>query len=371
MADALGIRIGATIPVMVTGNFSGATYDMSASNKQMAWVFQAQDTNAITHVGFNYSQKIGTPPTFRASIQGVSLSTGDPDGTIKGGGSPASGTFTPPNDSTWNGTFQWAALTNSYTPTRGELLAAVIDYSSGTINGSNFSFFNPYDNVSSPGGTTTLPYTTLYGGASWSKNGTTPVFGLRTASTRYGHIYKDTYNTATSSTVGNRAAMKFNIPATIASTYTIKGFRFVGKMASATGKSPIAGLWSAGGVLQNVTLDSDVASSPTTAYRAHDVFFDETSLSTLSGGTNYYIGLEVADASSGDMTLNGYAVTDANDLLAQPLGTSAFLSTYNGSAWSDTTTVRPSIELIIGDITNSGGGSSGLMFRRTFDGGIA
>lgn len=372
MSDALNLRFSTAPWQMMLFQGPGATfYGMNASGMKYATIFQAQDTNAITHLGFYANLRQGTPPTYRVSLQGVDASTGYPDGTVKGGGSPASGTFTPPASSAWDSTFQWVALSNSYTPSRGEVLSLVIDYSSGTINGSNFTYFSDYINTTNFA-FHAFPYTANHNGTSWSMTSrqNTPIYGVRTASTRYGFVFHGAlYNTTSVSTSGYRQALKFNIPTGWCNTFKVKGLRWNGKIAAATGKNPIAGLWTSSTTLQDVTLDSDVNYAPTSVNYVHEYYFDESTLSTLTSGTDYYLGLQVADASSGDILLQAMKLSEANDSLCYPLGTNACFSSYNGSTWTDDATLRPCLEVILGDITG-GGSSGGLMLRRNFDGGF-
>src|SRR5262245_6559267 len=103
------------------------TLALNQSTDTMEFIWDSYDNGlVISRLGFRYGTRTGTPPTYRISLQGVDGS-GLPDGTIKGGGSPASATFTPPADTSWNSTWQWINLSNTYTTAnRGEKLATVI-----------------------------------------------------------------------------------------------------------------------------------------------------------------------------------------------------------------------------------------------------
>lgn len=360
MADVADLTIGAGWPGLPFFTPSFAAHTVDATNDGVAFVFQARTADAITHLGFRYGARTGTPPTFIIALESAVASTGAPDGTVLGGGTPASATFTPPADATWDGTWQWVALANSYAPTRGQLLCLTIRYSSGTIDASNLSTFTTDLTNIAEGDNTTLPYATRLTAGSWAKRTAPPCFGVRTASTRYGQIVQSYYNTRSASTVGHRRAMKFQLPSGITTSYTLRGFRLCGSIAGATGKNPVAGLWSAGGVVQNVTLDSDVSGDAASdSYDGRHVYFDESSLTSLTPGTDYYVGLEVADAVNGGVLLNGIQFASADDRLSLSLGTSCCLSSYDGSSWTDDATVRPLLELILEDMTASGGGGGG------------
>ncbi len=144
----------------------------------------------------------------------------------------------------------------------------------------------------------------------------------------------------------------------------------MGSIAAAAGKNPICGLWSAGATLQTYTLDSDVVvSAAYGSYRLYDVLFDESTLSTLSHGTAYYIGLEVADATNGGVFISGIGVNNASDMSAFAGSTSFCLSSYDGSSWTDDTLTRPFAELIIDDWTEPAGGG-GILVHRGMVGGM-
>jgi len=189
-----------------------STHPVDASNEGVLWVFQAETADAITHIGFRYSLRTGTPPTYRVSLQGVSGATGFNDGTVKGGGTPASKTFTPHASTAWDGTVQWIALDTSYTPTRGEGLCAVIEYSSGTINGSNNSTFS-YQIANGPfGDNSSFPYSAINTGGTWARAIRNVIFGIGTAASRYGYPQQSIFTTAVT-TSGHRSAMAFTMNA--------------------------------------------------------------------------------------------------------------------------------------------------------------
>lgn len=368
MADALQTRILATTPLVPDGTALAATnVSCDANNDGVGWVFSSPTTDAITHVGFRYGARTGTPPTYIIGLESPVVTTGLPDGTVLGGGSPASATFTPPADTSWDGLWQWVALANSYTPTRDQKLALTIRYSSGTVDASNFSSFTR--TVS--GAASNFPYALTLTAGTWAIFAFGSCFGIRTASGRFGPLWQSNYVTRSASTVGHRVAMKFNLPTGWGSTFKVAGVRMVASLANASGKAPILGLWNAGGVVQNSTQDSEFFSAVTNTARPLELYFDEATLTALDFGTDYYIGLEVADATSAGVVITGIQLSEANDLLAYPGGTSVHLATYNGSAWTDDQTVRPMVELILADITEpAGGGGGGLLAHPGMRGGF-
>lgn len=340
------------------GTPSVSNHVVDASTEGVAFVFDAKDTNAITHVGFRYGARTGTPPIFIAGIEGVSVTTGFPDGTYKGGGTPASGTFTPPASTAWDGTWQWVALDNSYTPALGERLCIAIRYSSGTIDGSNNSSFTTNWSSLNPV-LASFPYAVRNTGGTWTNQTSAAAFGLRTASSRYGAIIPNLYATRSASTVGHRQAMKVNLPAGFGTTYRVRGVRTTASLALATGKTPLAKIWNAGGAIASKAMDTEQIGSATSgAYRCAECIFDTAV--DLNFGTDYYFGFEVADATSAGVLIYGTQFASADDN-TEDGGSYCCLSTYNGSVWTDDTTVRPWMELILDDITEPSGGGGAFI----------
>src|SRR5262245_2059365 len=100
-----------------------SNFTLNANNDQVEFVFQVREAVTITRLGFRQGTVTGTSPEFKISLQGVDTS-GNPDGTIKGGGSPAEDLFTPAGGA--NSTWLWKTLDNSYAAAAGEFLASVI-----------------------------------------------------------------------------------------------------------------------------------------------------------------------------------------------------------------------------------------------------
>lgn len=355
MASAHGLILSLhPFGLMALGNLAFSTLALDASGDRIAFIFQAETADAITSVGFRYGIRTGTPPTYRVSLQGVNGS-GEPDGTVKGGGSPASQTFTPPADASWDNSWRTVTLANSYTPSRGELLALVIDYSSGTINGSNFSTFTYGVQEFADALRMGMPYNLTDNSGSWTKqNAYAPIFAVYTASDVVGFPIESQQDHSTDGT-NTRVALKFTLPAGWGSTFEVLGLRFTG---TAPGGTWTMGLWNAAGTaLQSVSIDGDVSAAPGSGLRSHQFLFDEATLATLDFGTTYYLGIE---RNPTDGTISGVGVDTATEQLAFPGGNAFLLSRWNGSAWSDTTTTRPCIEPILNDWTEPSGGSGGV-----------
>lgn len=324
-------------PESGSATFNSSTLD--ASGKKLAWVVQHRREGAtITHVWLRYGTRTGTPPAYKIGLQGLDGS-GQPDGTYLGGGSPASATFTPPADTTWNSTGQWIALDNSYAVTRGQYFAIVIEYSSGTVSSSHCSSFTQY--VSGWGATlNNFPYSISHNGTSWSKLVQRHVFGWKSSTDVYGlPVVSGTFAQATSS--NSRQALKFTVPASRGSVFSVAGARLcMDNPGSADWK---LGLWNAAGTaLMEITTDSDFSRSAGGSNRIFEMAFDDAPVNITPGGV-YYLGL---GRTTQDLYLRVATVSASNDLKAFDGGTSCHLSTWNGSSWTDDQTIRPLVELI-------------------------
>lgn len=323
-------------------DFAGMTLD--ASNDGVGFGFQSMTTDAITHLGFRIGDRAGTPPTYIIGLEGIA-STGFPDGTYLGGGSPASATFTPPADSSWNSSWRWIALANSYNPSHGEFLMMTIRHSSGTVDGSNNQtvfLTNKLAGSTSRGFPSALTLTA----GTWARSPNPAMFGYRTASGRYGFIAVNATADSTS-TSGRRVAAYYTIPSTIVTSVGVRAFRLACSTpaAAATFK---AGIWdSAGTMIHEATFDSDNF----TPSNSNDALFviQDASLTGLVAGSKYYFGLESVSSSS--VGVRGALLQEADDRYAYPDGMNRGAATWNGSAWTDNNLSMPHLILYLEDIT--------------------
>lgn len=332
---------------------SANNHIVDASNEGIGWVFQPFNADPITHIGFRYGARTGTPPEFSVALEGVD-GGGLPDGTDLGGGSATLKTFTPPASTAWDGLWQWIALTNSYTPTRGQILAAVIRYSSGTIDGSNNSSFtrNLGNHFIQQG----IPYPLTNTGGTWSRVNAQVTFGWRTASGRYGSIGQAAYATATANTAGHRSLMKFRLPSGEATSFKVVGISGQVKAGGAAGSYKLILTDSSGTILQETTFDADQDCN-TGSLSGRVLYFDDTSLQDLTYGTDYYVGLQVI---SGTVGVGGITLAEAADRESYPNGLNRCLGTSAGGAITDNTLVMPAIELIVDEVTPASGGGGAI-----------
>jgi hypothetical protein len=355
-----------------TGTFTAFSTVLDATTDKNAFIFQAEDAITITRLGVRLNAKTGTSPTYSINIQGVNTS-GMPDGTIKGGGSPASATFTA---TSWTaGTFNWVTLTNSYTCARGELLAIVVEYSSGTINTSNFItltatvLFGDANNSFPSGRNSTGSWTTQTAGGRL-------IFGYGSSSRAYGNPLQNAttqaYNSGSTSPTGDEYAARFIIPTWFCSTYKIRGLLMQTTFVAAqdmTWDLKEASSSSYGTALQSVTLDGDLA-GPSPSNDSAIIIFDETTLSTLTAGTAYRLAQR--PASTGSTNVYYIEVASSADFQAMaPFGDEQVYleKTNDGGSWTAVTNQRPLMSLILDDVTPPSGGG-GLLRHPGMVGGL-
>ena len=352
MADANRISLLSHAAMTTPGSITNHVVD--ASNEGFAFVFQPGITDPITHLGYRYGARTGTPPTYSMRLESVDGS-GVPDNTDVGGGSATAVTFTPPADTSIDGLWQWMTLTNSYTPTsRGQLLAGVIRYSSGTIDGSNNSSFSRQ--FATHFSTTGFPYHCTNTGGTWTKQTSGILGGWRTASGRYGYIGQSAFATNTAATSGHQSGMYFTLPSGHGDTFKVLGVRGPITLGPGGGSAKIVLTASDGTVLQDITIDSDHVAGG--ALQVSAFFFDESTLSTLSYGTKYYIMLESTGSAVGT---RGIVLAESEDREAYPNGLNRGLVTYNGSSYTESDLTLPFLDLILADITEPAGGSGGAL----------
>ena len=334
------------------GNFA-----VDSTTDGIAWAFQPFNTDAITHLGFRYGARTGTPPVQSIALESLST-TGLPDGVDIGGGSPTLVTFTPPADATIDGLWQWKTLTNAYTPARGQILVSTIRYSSGTIDASNnSSYTRSILGLSSAAATAGFPYSLTLNSGTWSKSTSVAVFGYRTANGRFGSIAQSIANTATANTATHKIGMYFTLPSGLGTSYQIRGLSFAGDLGAGSGSCKI-GIWSTDGTeRQSLTLDSDhLGAAPSPGDTVNPIYFSTANLYDFAYGTKYYCGIEVVSGACG---MHGITLAEAADREAYPYGENRGQVAFDGS-WTETDTIIPICDLILGDVTlpAAGGGST-------------
>lgn len=345
-----------------------SSFSLNHSGDQVEHLIQAKEAISITRLGFRFASKTGTTPTYKISLQGIN-SSGRADGTIKGGGTPASGTFNPTSLSWSSNTFQWITLDNAYACTRGEYLAVVISYDSGTIDASNYMSMT----VSTTNAVHRFPCLVTYdGNTSAATRIGTPLVGYGSSSVAYGApIQTATTTSFNSGSAADELAARFTLPSGWGDTYQLAGLRMLGGFAA--GGSTKFNLYSGGGasdttVIASLTFTHDYVSSNSDGNFLF--YFSDTTIPTLNFGSTYRLGIQPQGAQNA--TINWMEVASQADLEAFPLGQNFGYSTRaDGGNWTDDLTRRLAIEPILVDITEpSGGGGGGLLLHSGMTGGI-
>lgn len=335
-------------PAVPSGSYSNTVIDSSTA--VVTWVRQARSATAITAIRYRYGARTGTPPTYSIRIEGLD-SSGNPDGTDVGGGSPTAVTFTPPASTAWNGLIQTATLANSWTPTAGQRFAIVIRYSSGTVSGANSSSFTMAVAGQYPSTRGFPYYATSTNGSTWTKLSGGCV-GWLAGSEVHGDPLQTAYTTATANTNGHRSAAYFKLPSQMGSTYSLAGVDISGK-AAAAGATCALKLWDTSwNVLKSISLDGDASANPGSQNTAHRYLF--ASPQTLNFGTKYYVGFECDGTAT--VSTTGIACSTAGEVAAYPNGENMGIVTWNGSTTTELDTVYPCIHLIVDDWAGSSGG---------------
>jgi hypothetical protein len=345
MADYKKLLYGEMLPIGES-TFSYTSFTLDQTTDAIEMLFQADEAITITKLGYRVNTITGTSPVFKISLQGIS-GAGLPDGTIKGGGSPASATFTPAAAPNWT----WVTLDNAYTCTRGEFLAVVIQQNSGTIDASNnANFSHSYSSF----GTWSFPHSIQNNNGTRTMQNNEPVLGYASSTVAYGRPSASITSTAINSgTTPDEVAFAFTIPATLLSTYQVAGVWFPCTTPN-TGTTVKLILYDGTTVLQDVTYDSDYSASPGGTHNNIRGFFDEATLSTLNAGSTYRIGIQPQTATGiSPFRVN---VSAQADFEAWPGGQNFWVSTRtDAGAWTDILTQRLIGGIIISDWTAGGG----------------
>lgn len=352
MADGKYITYGMPLPVSGGGAPGTNSFALNGATDKYEVIFQPVEAMTITRLFVRIGALAGTVPTYRIGLQGVGAD-GNPDGTFKGGGSPASATFTPSGA----GTVNEVALANDYACARGESLAFVME-PTGTPDGSNnASVTANLTNVLQ----SDVPYGISNDAGSRTRSSNVPCFGYGSATKVYG-LPVGAFGTTTINSGGTaEAALKFTIPADWTGTYQILGVRFQ-KGTWIAARTVNLKLYQGGAagdttVLQDVSWDTDAIAS-LTASNFLTLWFDESSLATLTAGDTCRVGISTPDASNQilrHMTVDSAAYWDAFEG-----GQDFAFSSRSGGNWTDDATKRLIAELIFADLTKPAGGSGGL-----------
>jgi hypothetical protein len=319
-----------TVPT-VFGRSGGVAFTsvlLDAAAEALAVIFQAPLTGTIDRIGFR-TGTVTTGATVTCTIEGVSVTTGDPDGVAAGSGTVA---IADTDDNVW----KEATLSSTAAVTRGNVYAAVITVPAGA-NLNVVYAGTAIDNIAG----LNLPYSDEFLAGVWSKSNNAAVINIRYDSGVYepigtlpaSGIAITTFN---SGSTPDERGLFFQLPFPATLTGAIVNGLFTGgstiKVYDSDGTT----------VLTSLVVDPDQAGSANAGpYR---FLFPATV--ALAKTTNYRISVLPSSASNNtltDFTVNTAAMMDAFD------GGQAFHLTTrtDAGAWTQTTTQRPFIYLLL------------------------
>lgn len=342
------------------GTIGKNNFTINSNDDAIAVLTQQPEADTITTVCIDYGTRTGTPPTYRISFQTPSTTALGPDGTVLGGGSPASDTFTPPADASINGLAQCYTLDNTIALTKGQQIAIVVDYSSGTIDGSNNSSFTT--SIDNSNGRTFMPITvTKTNGAAWARVDGLPAVWWKSATNVYGWPV-ETITVGSSTSVDSTPdewATAFSLPAGSCDTFKVPGMRCVFSAVGNANKSFKFALYSGTTALSDITLDSDTWGAGGDSFRAMEFYFDDDA-DTLTCGSLYRIAVAPQSTSAGWERVTN-TLDAAGDMVAYAGAATLYSSSRTDSgAWSDDTAQIFYCFPIIEDVTEpASGGSAG------------
>jgi hypothetical protein len=343
----------------------------------------------VSHLGIWPEIIDGGDKFFKISLQQID-SGGTPSGTIV-----TSGSFKP-NDLD-DGKFNWIAV-SSATVIAGTIYAIVIEFDDvhppNPVEGIEVAYarrdFNRHEN----------PYVRLGTGAQWNVNVSTQDYpfsaAVRFTGTQqplaFGNPITKVFpindaipaNRLVTASVGERVAMRFKLPAGLATSFKMAGIRIWASAIAAdgTGTKVKMGLWKHPDILLQ---EKEIYPGGTWVWGYWELYFGGSSGSGLSGGSSsssscpvtpatlnydtvYYVGFEqitqnppTAELPAGLDVLTVREFDSATypyyDLDAFPGGREVFAAKYEEVAsvwqWTEFQDRRPMIDLVLSDITGT------------------
>ena len=336
----------------VVGSFTNFVLDSTTDALQI--VFQAPVSGPVLTKGaVRVGALTGASPVYRLSLQGVDMANDRADGTVKGGGSPVSVTFTPEAGDA--GKIKEYTFANSYDSSPGEWLALVVDYSSGTCDGSNNWSFGRNSNLSTPGSPHAV---TVDAGTPTRRQGA--VFGVSDGSSWWGWDLWQSSMFETANTASLYCGNQFTLPAGMGDTVSCVGASFGSSYVASV---PIRlSLYAADGTTLLASTDT-----PTNALTQVNgwVFWDDGPV-TLTCGVAYRL---VAAGVANSTRVTYLDVASTAHWSAFPWGNIGSWTQGTAGSWTETATRRALISPVISDITEPAGGG-GLLRHPGMNGGI-
>lgn len=325
---------------------------ITANTMFFAGVFQVPKSGSIRKVHFRYGSAItacsaacssGNPTRMNATIQTVSTVNGNPTGTAYGGAVAGASTALP-TASAWD----TITLGTNATATKGDIVAAVIGFAN--VNTSDSITFSIGSSSATP---MNLPYydtfTTL-----WTKGGNGWIFAIEYSDGSFDYIQSNpwsaiTNQTFSSSTSPSEYALRFSLPF----PGRVSGLVFNGGWTGINA-SVVYVVYGGGGttVSTSETVNREFTRGATTVNN----YIRFTTPYVFAA--NEVVRVSIDPSTATNVTLPIFTFNIAAIMDQVTCGQSCFLSTRAGGAWTDVTTQRPAIAVIIDQLSDGAGGGT-------------
>jgi hypothetical protein len=351
-----GLWIPSPSEVAGTGGIAFATAaTLTANTHRCAFICQVPKTGSIHKVGFRYGTCSTAASTrIQAKIETVGSTTGDPSGSAYGGMVAGTSSIQPVSN-----TYDTITLGTDATATAGDVIAACLDYQT----------FTAADSVViqtiSGGEVSNFPYSDAFT-ASWSKSSNPVLIGLEYSdgsyeflggSMDYTTVTGQAYNSGSSP---NEYALNFTLPF----PGRLKGIGACVTAAAATQSYEIDWYPNNTTTPTTVLTMSHRAMGSTSARLTPSLMF--TTAQTFAA--NQINRVSVRPLSGTNVTLEFFTYNSVAIMDQDEGGQSFFLCTLSGGAWTDTTTQRPSVYLLIDEFDDAVS-AGGVKVHPGMDGG--
>ena len=344
-------------PITNVDGIVGTTLD--ATGERCGQVLMISKTGNIRNVWIR-TGSVTNGDDLKISLQGVN-SSGLPDGTIKGTGNAGYvvATINDSDDNIWAGPFQ---LGVDVAVTQGETISLVVEWSSYTDGSLVIPLASPFldkyncyqvtDLTATPG--TWRKATTSHQCIALEyDDGTYMVGNIGAIYSRRGTVNVNT----TPDEYGNLFQMPFPCRAIGFWIYADPDYDAVLTLYDASSN-----------ILANATIEADYRYATSESY--FEVFFDSDPAAnvTLAKDTDYR--MVVASTSSKNISFKDLSVPEAAAMKVMDLGTSCYM-TYrtDGGTWTESTTRRVCMGLILDQLDNGVGSGGGLLTHPGMAGG--
>jgi hypothetical protein len=344
------------------------THTLDAPGDLYTVVFRTWEPMVVTSVSFRQGTVTGNPDSLRVGLQEVDTTTGLANGTWLGG---VSNFATLTVTTAANNSFVTATLPTSVTLIRGQVVAMVLDPTTGGGGGNGWDA-NDLLNVSRSIANATHNSRGPYGIDNTTRATVQNfVFKINTSTKTYGlpieTITARSVGTGTSPAV-NEWGMYFRIPTTVCASYKVEGVRIGGVPSLADWRLR---LYDTNGttVLQQVLVDKDELHLGT-AYVA-SFYWDDSTLATLNAGSYYRIAFAptTATATGAVYSYDLDLAIDRGCFIGDPADMSA-TERRDGGAWTETDTRLWVMQALICDVTAPTGSAGGMLVHTGMSGGI-